>query len=117
MKKKIAKWLLKAAKWLNPTIEFDDVKEARPMGICVHVSKKDVRNFRKEHPEVKSHREGLRLLTEEAKWRIAGTIGRGMMQHGVINFNVKKTLYVADVSGIAFVYGGEKESEDNKENA
>ena len=81
------------------------------MGLCIHISKKDIRNFRKEHPEIKTHREGMKVLIEEAKWRIAGAIGRGMMEKNVIGFDIKKTLYVADVSGVAFVYGGKKESE------
>lgn len=85
------------------------------MGLCVHISKKDVRDFRKHHPEIKSHREGMKVLIEEAKWRIAGAIGRGMMEKGVINFGTTKTLYVADVSGVAYVYGGkDKEQTDNK---
>lgn len=112
MKKKLSRFLFKVAKWLNPTIALENTKDARPMGLCIHISKKDVRSFRKEHPEVKSHREGLRLLINEAKWRVAGAIGRGMMEKGVIDFDVKKTLYVADVSGIAFLYGGKEEDTD-----
>ena len=105
------------AKWMYPAVVMENVPESRPMGLCVHISKKDVRDFRKDNPNIKSHREGLRLLTEEAKLRIAGAIGRGMMERGVVLYDVKKTLYVADVSGVAYVYGGKKESEDNKENA
>ena len=87
------------------------------MGLCVHISKKDVRDFRKHHPEIKSHREGMKVLIEEAKWRIAGAIGRGMMDKKVINFDVNKTLYVADVSGMAYVYGGEDRGQANTESA
>lgn len=108
MKKKISRLLLKLAKWLYPVILDENAPSARPMGLCIHITKKDVRDFRKKHPEIKSHREGLRILIDEAKWRLAGTIGRGMMEKGVINYNVKKTLYVADVSGVAFLYGGEE---------
>ena len=114
MKKKISRWLLKAAKWLNPSILLENTAYARPMGICIHISKKDVRSFRKEHPEIKSHREGLRVLVNEAKWRVAGAIGRGLMEQEAIDFDVKKTIYVADVSGIAYVYGG-KENNDEAE--
>lgn len=117
MKKKLSRWLVKAAKWLNPSVILENTKEARPMGLCIHISKKDVRDFRKTHPEIKSHREGMKVLVEEAKWRIAGAIGRGMMEKGVIDFGVKQTLYVADVSGVAYVYGGENKGQANTEPA
>lgn len=111
MKKKIARILFKWARRLDKTIVFEDIPTARPMGICIHISKKDVRSFRKEHQGIKSHREGLRLLVDEAKWRIAGAIGRGMVEKNVISFDVKKTPYVADVSGIAYLYTDEKETD------
>ena len=111
MKKKLSRWLLGAAKRLNPSILIENAEGARPMGICIHISKKDVRSFRKEHPEIKSHREGLRILVNEAKWRVAGAIGRGLMEQEAIDFDVKKTLYVANVSGIAYIYGGKKEGD------
>lgn len=113
MKKKISQWLFSLAQWLNPAITLENAQEARPMGLCVHISKKDVRDFRKHHHEIKSHREGIKMLIEEAKWRIAGAIGRGMMDKNVINFDVNKTLYVADVSGVAYVYGGEDKRQAN----
>ena len=116
MKKKLSQWLVKAAKWLNPSVILENTIEARPMGLCIHISKKDVRDFRKTHPEIKSHREGMKVLVEEAKWRIAGAIGRGMMEKGVIDFGVKQTLYVVDVSGVAYVYGG-KEKDGGSEEA
>ncbi len=111
MKKRISRWLFKLAQLLDPQVVLGNATEARPMGLCVHISKKDVRDFRKHHPEIKSHREGMKVLIEEAKWRIAGAIGRGMMDKKVINFDVNKTLYIADVSGIAFVYGGKDKEE------
>ena len=52
----------------------------------------------------------MKVLIKEAKWRVAGAIGRGLMEKNVIMFDIKKTLYVADVSGVAFVYGGGKET-------
>lgn len=116
MKKKLSQWLFSFAQWLYPAITLENTKEARPMGICIHISKKDVRDFRKHHPEIKSHREGMKVLVEEAKWRIAGAIGRGMMEKSVIDFDVKKTLYVANVSGVAYVYGG-KEKDGGSEEA
>lgn len=113
MKKKLSQWLLSLSQWLYPAITLKNTQEARPMGLCIHISKKDVRDFRKNHPEIKSHREGMKVLIDEAKWRVAGAIGRGMMEKNVISFNVKKTLYVADVSGVAFVYGSKKTDNEN----
>ena len=117
MRKKLAELLFKFARWLNPSIVLENTQEARPIGLCIHISKKDVRDFRKNHPEIKSHRDGMKLLIEEAKWRVAGAIGRGLMDKKVINFDVNKTLYVADVSGVAYVYGGEYKGQANTESA
>ena len=109
MKKKLSRWLVEVAKWLNPSVILESTTKARAMGLCIHISKKDVREFRKKHPVIKSHREGMKVLINEAKWRIAGAIGRGMIEKNVISFDVNKTLYVADVSGVAFVYDSKKE--------
>lgn len=117
MKQRISRWLFSLAKRLDDAVVLENTPEARPMGLCIHISKKDVRDFRKNHPDIKSHREGMRILIEEAKWRIAGAIGRGMMDKGVINFSTKKTLYVADVSGVAYVYGGKDKEQADTESA
>lgn len=111
MKKKLSKLFYWWAKRLDQTVVVEEAPEARPIGICIHISKKDVRDFRKDHPQVKSHREGLKVLSEEARYRVAGAIARGLMQNGAIYFETKKTLSVADVSGIVYVYGGEKGEE------
>lgn len=110
MKKKVSRFLIKVAKWLDPSAMFENLADARQMGLCIHISKKDVRDFRKEHPKVKSHREGLKLLVEESKWQVAGAIGRGMMKKNVIVFDIKKTPYVADVSGTVYLYAPKEES-------
>lgn len=114
MKKKLSRLLMRLAVWLYPSITLENAEKARPIGLSVHIAKKDIRNFRKDHPEIKSHREGMKVLIEEAKWRIAGAIARGMVQHKAVDFTTTKTLYVADVSGVAFVYGGEKEGKDGE---
>lgn len=114
MKKKISRFLLKLARRIDRSVVFEDIPTARELGLCIHIAKNDVRSFRKEHPEVKSHREGLRLLVEEAKWQVAGAIGRAFVKKGIIDYDVKKTNLVADVTGTVFIYGGEeKESAGN----
>lgn len=114
IKKKISALLMKAALRLYPAIKYEYSEDARPMGLCVHIGKKDVRDFRKSQPEIKSHREGMKQLIEEAKYRIAGAIARGLMDKGLIRFEVRRTLFTADVTGIAFVFGGEKEAEEQE---
>ena len=112
MKKTIAKWLMRLAVWLDPMCTVRHQKHAKPMGLCVHITKKDVRDYRKDRPNIKSHREGMRALIEEAKWRVAGAIGRGLMEKGLVQFHTSSTLYTADVSGVAFVYDKEKADEE-----
>ena len=108
MKKKIARLLLSLANRLDRNAIDEDICSRVPwmekIGLSIHISKKDVVLFRKDHPEVKSHREGLRVLTKEAKWRIAGAIARGLMEHDSIFFDVASTTCVANVSGWAFVH-------------
>lgn len=104
MKKKLAKILLKWAQSLNPSIAFENAPQVRQMGITLHITKKDVKDWRKLHPEVQSHRQGLKSLIEEAKYRVAGAIGRGLIDKKAIDFEIHKTLYVADVSGSIFLY-------------
>lgn len=111
MKKKISRFLLKVARRLDSTVVFEDIPAARQLGLCIHIAKKDVRNFRAEHPEVKSHREGLRLLVEEAKWQVAGAIGRAFVKKNIIDYDIKKTSLVADVTGTVYIYGGEETEE------
>ena len=87
------------ARWLNPSIGKPKI-----IGLSVHIEKKDVRSYRKKHPNIKSYREGLDALVEEAKWYIAGSIARGLKNNNAITYSTKKKLFSADVNGIAYVY-------------
>ena len=104
MKKRIARLLVKWAQKLNPSVAFENAPNVRQMSITLHITKKDVKEWRKEHPECKSHRQGLKSIIEEAKWQVAGSIGRGLMKSNAIDFEIHKTLYVADVSGSIYLY-------------
>ena len=104
MKRKLSRLLVKWAQKLNPSVAFENAPQVRQMGITLHITKKDVKEWRKEHPECKSHRQGLKSIVEEAKWQVAGIIGRGLMKNNAINFEIHKTLYVADVSGSIYLY-------------
>lgn len=113
MKKKLSRFLLKLARRIDKTVVFEDIPTARELGLCIHIAKSDVRNFRKEHQDIKSHRKGLHLLIEEAKWQVAGAIGRAFIQKDIINFDIKKTNLVADVTGTVYIYGKETKDTEN----
>ena len=115
MKKKLSRLLVKWAQRLDPSVAFENAPEVKQMGITIHITKKDVREWRKDHPEVKSHRQGLKKLIEEAKWQVAGAIGRGLMKSKAIMFKTKSTLYVADVSGSVYLYADKEISEEGAE--
>ena len=104
MKRKLARLFRNWAKRLDPYYPCANESTIRQIGITIHITKKDVRDWRKDHPECKSHRQGLRSLIEEAKWRVAGAIGRGLMKKKAIDFKIHSTLYVADVSGSIYLY-------------
>jgi len=106
MKKKIAQWLLRLAKRLDPQKEFilADQYEPKALGIGYHITKNDVREYRKHNPEIKSHREGLKRLIEDQKKEIGTNIFAAIYKNDLIDYNVKKTLWVADVTGRLYVY-------------
>lgn len=112
MKHKLSEILLRLAQWLNPSLAFENAPHVRQMGITLHIAKKDVRNYRKDNPQFKSHRQGMNALIEEAKFRVAGAIGRGLLENDAISFSIKKTLYVADVSGSIYLYNDGEEKHD-----
>ena len=60
MKKKLSRLFMMWAQKLNPAIQYENVPFARQMGITLHITKKDIREWRKNHPECKSHRQGER---------------------------------------------------------
>lgn len=112
MRKKIAKLLVRCAQWFHEPIALEFVSGAREMGICLHISKNDVKKWRKNNPDCPSHRKALAHLIEEAKWQVAGAIGRGMMKNDTIFFDVKKTPYVADVSGSVYVFPKNEDADE-----
>ena len=62
MKKKLSEWLVRLACKLNPQVEVRDGYVARQLGIGIHITKNDVRRFRKLNPMYDSHRKGLEAL-------------------------------------------------------
>ena len=111
MKKRIAQWLLKMAKRLDPQKEFvlADVHEPKKLGIGFHITKNDVRKFRKLNSGYTSHRKGLEALIEETKKEINASIVAGLYKNGLITYKVNKSLWTADVVGELYVYNHKSE--------
>lgn len=107
MRKRLAKWLIGVAKRLDPQKEFvlAEVHEPKKLGIGYHITKNDVKRYRKENPQFKSHREALSALIEDTKKEVGTNIFAGIYKNNLINYKVRKTLWVADVIGELFVYG------------
>ena len=110
MKKRIAEWLVSLAGRLDPKVEQKDGYVARQLGIGIHITKNDVRRFRKLNPMYDSHRKGLEALVEDTKDKALMNILAGLKQNGVVEYKVKRTPWVADVSVSLKVYVPNEES-------
>ncbi len=106
MRKKLAKWLNAIARRLDTQKEYKTIEQYEPvqLGVGYHISKQDVRKFRKAHEERASRRKGLDALVEDTKQVILGNIAAGLVEKGLLEFKVKKSLWCADVSGNVIVY-------------
>lgn len=104
MKKQLAKWLVSMAGKLDPRVEVKDDYVARQVGIGIHITKNDVRKFRKLNPVYDSHRKGLDALIEDTKKKALLNILTSLVENGVVEYDVSKTLWVADVKTILKVY-------------
>ena len=104
MKKQLAKWLVSLAGKLDPKVEVKDDYVARQVGIGIHITKNDVRNFRKLNPVYDSHLKGLNALIEDTKKKALLNILTTLMEKGIVEYEVNKTLLVADVKTVLKVY-------------
>lgn len=106
LKRCLAKWLASIVMWLDPEGEYELVEnyKATQLGIGYHITKADVRKFRKEHPEYTSHRKGLDALIEDTKDVILGNIVAGIKQACLVEYKVKKTMWTADITGSLKLY-------------
>ena len=116
-KKTISKWLVSLARRLDPQREYllQEQFEPRQLGIGYHITKKDVKRFREEHPQYTSHRKGLEALIEETKKEIGTNIFAGIYKNGLIDYKVKKSFWTADVTGRLNVYVSKKKDTDTAE--
>lgn len=104
MKKQIAKWLVGLAGRLDPEVEKKDGYVARQVGIGIHIAKSDVRKFRKLNPQFTSHRKGLTALIEDAKNKALMNILAALKENDVVEYDVHRTPWVADVKVSLKVY-------------
>ena len=113
MKEKIAHLLVRLAKWLCPREEFalSNLHEPKKIGIGYHITKADVRKFRVDNPQYKSHRKALNAIVEDTKKEIIRNIVASIVKNDLIQYSVHKTLYVADVIGKLYVYAPQKETD------
>lgn len=109
--RRIANILVRLANWLYPQAEQKNGYVARQFGIGIHISKNDVKKFRKLNPQYDSHRKALSALIEDCKEKAIFNIVAGLKDKGIVEYEVKKTLYVADVKAVLKVYVPEKKAE------
>ena len=111
MKEKLATLLIKAARKLCPKRDIELMVHCEPkeLGVCYHITKSDVKHYRKKHAEYKSHREALAALIEDTKGLVLGSIAAGLKEKKVIEYEIRKTPYTADVIGTLNVYVKTKE--------
>lgn len=117
MKKRLAQFLVSLARRLDPQREYlqQEQFEPRQLGIGYHITKKDVKRFREEHPQYTSHRKGLEALIEETKKEIGTNIFAGIYKNNLIDYQVKKSFWTADVRGRLNVYVSKKKDTDTAE--
>ncbi len=115
MKKRLAQFLVRLARRLNPQREYllAEQYEPRQLGIGYHITKKDVQEFRKQNPQYTSHRKGLEALIEETKKEVGTNIFAGIYKNNLIDYKVKKSFWTADVTGRLNVYVS-KEQDHNE---
>lgn len=111
MRKTIANWLVHLSRMLYPQQEFTlaEIHVPRKVGIGYHITKRDVREYRKHNPQFKSYRVALAALVEDTKKEIVMNIMASIVKNEIVHFDVKKSLYVADVTGKLYVYAPKKE--------
>lgn len=94
MRKKLAMLLIGLAKRLSPVeseVRLQEVEgyDALRLGNRFLLSKKEVRNYRKEHPEIKSFRGARKAAIEKVKGDIRLGIFKKIVEDGIIDFKVE----------------------------
>lgn len=106
MKQKIANWLIRIAAKLYPSaVEgFPIYGEPLKLGLRIHVSKKDIRKYRRMRPDIHSFRAAKRAIIEDTKNKIGMSISGTMAKKRLIHYDVETTSQGATVSGYIGVY-------------
>lgn len=113
MRKKLALLLIGLAKRLSPVeseVRLQEVEgyDALRLGNRFLLSKKEVRNYRKEHPEIKSFRGARKAAIEKVKGDIRLGIFKKIIEDGIIDFKVESgqgdEKYNTVISGYLNIY-------------
>ncbi len=113
MRKKLALLLIGLAKRLSPVeseVRLQEVEgyDALRLGSRFLLSKKEVRNYRKEHPEIKSFRGARKAAIEKVKGDIRLGIFKKIVEDGIIDFKVESgqgdEKYNTVISGYLNIY-------------
>lgn len=117
MKKRLALFFLRIARRLDPQKEYklEEIYEPKKLGIGYHITKKDVKEYRKHNPQFSSHRKALDAMIEDTKKEIGMNILAGAYKNNLINYKISKTLWVADVTGDIYVYVKKEDADTTEE--
>lgn len=111
MRSRISKWLIKLADKINPqerlsSIERVDNYEAKKLGICLCLTKKKIKYYRKKMKldEGWSTRKADDMLIKEVKDEVRQSIIHSITQRGLIEYSVEKVDDELHVTGEIKVY-------------
>lgn len=111
MKTKISNWLIRLAEKINPqerlsSIERVDNYEAKKLGICLALTKKEIKDYRKKKKldEGWSNRKSDEMFIKEVKDEVRQSIVSSINQRGLIEYSVEKIGDELRVTGEIKVY-------------
>ena len=104
-------WLIKLSYKINPqerlsNIESVDNYEARKLGVCLVLTKKEIKDYRKKMKldEGWSNRKSDEMLIKEVKNEVRQSIINSIIQRGLIEYYVEKVGDALHVTGEIKVY-------------
>ena len=113
MKEKIANCLIWLASKIYPSsLDKINHEECVKLGLAIHVGKKDIRKFRKEHSEIRSFRTAKKAIINDTKNKIGMSIAGTIAKRNLIHYEVNSCSQSATVSGYIGVYVDKKKKEE-----
>lgn len=106
MKEQIANWLIRLAEKICPTIKPEATVWGIPtkLGLTIHIDKKDIRKYRREHSEIHSFRAAKRAIIDDTKKKIGMSISGTLAKRRLVHYDVDAKAQSATVSGYIGVY-------------